>query len=69
MKHLNDFEDSFAFSEHSDDLDFDPSDAHHQIEIKRKLDERLEKRRLKEELEDYEGELDADFDWKDYDKN
>ncbi len=31
--------------------------------IKKGLDKRLERKRLKHELEDYEGELDGEFDW------
>jgi hypothetical protein len=40
----------------------------HDKDVRRKLEARLERRRLKEELEDYEGELDDDFEWDDVDK-
>ncbi len=68
MKYHSDYDDNRACSEQGDDLEFDPVDSHRRIEIKRKLDERMEKRRLKDELEDYEGELDEGFNWDDFDK-
>ncbi len=68
MRHHPDRENSHSFSEHGDDLEFDPVDCQRKLEIKRKLDEQMEKRRLKQELEDYEGELDEDFDWENFDK-
>lgn len=71
MKHHNDYDeydDHHLSSEQGDDLEFDPADSHRKMEIKRKLDERMERRRLKQELEDYEGELDEEFDWEDFDK-
>ncbi|MEI6094840.1 MAG: hypothetical protein WCR08_05145 [Gammaproteobacteria bacterium] len=68
MKHHSDYDDHRASSEQGDDLEFDPADSHHRMEIKRKLDEKMEKRRLKHELEDYEGELDEGFNWDDFDK-
>lgn len=37
-----------------------PRDINHKREVKRLLDEHLERKRLKKELED---ELDEDFDW------
>ena len=36
--------------------------------IKRKLEEKIEIRRIRSEISDYEQELDEDFDWNDYDK-
>jgi hypothetical protein len=33
--------------------------------VRRLLEARLERKRLKEELEDYEGELDGEFNWDD----
>lgn len=68
MKHHIDHEEQYSSSEFGDDVEHDPADSKRLKEIKRKLEERMEKRRLKQELEDYEGELDADFDWDDYDK-
>lgn len=54
-------------AEFTDDLD--PVDSVRQKEVRRKLEERMERRRLKQELEDYEGELDKDFDWDEFDKS
>ncbi|MBP6918858.1 MAG: hypothetical protein KBB94_08085 [Legionellaceae bacterium] len=70
MKHHSDYDANLASSssEQGDDLEFDPADIHRRMEIKRKLDEKMEKRRLKDELEDYEGELDEGFNWDDFDK-
>ena len=68
MKHHSDYDDNRASFEQGDDLEIDPADSHRRMEIKRKLDERMEKRRLKDELEDYEGELDEGFNWDDFDK-
>lgn len=68
MKHHNDYDDHRCASEHGDDIEFDPADSPRKMEIKRKLDERMERRRLKQELEDYEGELDEGFNWDDFDK-
>ena len=51
-------------SEHVDDFELEDISAH-QKEVRRKLEQRLERRRLKQELEDYEGELDQEFDWDD----
>ncbi|MGV3739665.1 MAG: PA3496 family putative envelope integrity protein [Gammaproteobacteria bacterium] len=68
MKHHIDHEEHYTSSEFGDDVDYDPADSKRKMEIKRKLEERMEKRRLKQELEDYEGELDADFDWDEHDK-
>lgn len=36
--------------------------------IRRKLEEKMEMRRIKSEINDYEQELDEGFDWDDYDK-
>lgn len=69
MKHHIDHEEHYTSSEFGDDVENnDPTDCKRKMEIKRKLEERMEKRRLKHELEDYDGELDADFDWDDHDK-
>ncbi len=51
------------------DLDHDhqdPKRVEHQIRVRRELEKCLERRRLKEELEDYDGELDR-FDWSAFD--
>lgn len=36
--------------------------------IKRKLEDRMEKKRIRWEIDDYEQEIDEGFDWGDYDK-
>ena len=45
--------------------DFDPGDevSLHKKRVRRMLEDRLEQKRLKKELEDFEGELEDDFDW------
>jgi hypothetical protein len=35
----------------------------HRREIRRKLDDKLERKQLKDELEDFDGELENEFDW------
>lgn len=63
MKHYtDDREDAYTNWDNPEELDFEDV-GRHQKEIRRRLDERMERRRLKKELEDYEGELDDDFDW------
>ncbi len=39
----------------------------HKREVKRLLEEKLERKRLKNELEDFDGELEGEFDWNDFD--
>jgi len=48
--------------EYFDDND-DGETLEHKREVKRMLEERLERKRLKDELEDFDGELEDDFDW------
>jgi phosphopantothenoylcysteine synthetase/decarboxylase len=63
MKHFNDRDEQYHFLDgRNDDYEFDGLDDHKK-EVRRKLEDRIERRRLKLELEDYEGELDDDFDW------
>lgn len=70
MKHQHiDHEDIYFSTEFTDDFDLDPNDSVRKKEVRRKLEERMERRRLKQELEDYEGELDKDFDWDEFDKS
>ncbi|MDA9271852.1 hypothetical protein N9Q05_00495 [bacterium] len=38
-------------------------DLVHKKRVRRMLEAKIERKRLKEELEDYEGELDDEFDW------
>lgn len=69
MKHQYDQEEPYSFSDFSDDFDLDPDDNRRKKEIRRKLEDRMERRRLKQELEDYEGEYGDDFDWDELDKD
>ena len=64
MKHYTDREESYYSFENNDDFELDGLDSHKR-DVRRKIEERMERRRLKNELEDYEGELDEDFDWGD----
>ncbi|MDP3560751.1 MAG: hypothetical protein Q8R83_01060 [Legionellaceae bacterium] len=53
-----------------DDEEYDLNNiaSEHKSDVRRKLEDRLERRRLKQELEDYEGELDGEFDWENLDR-
>jgi hypothetical protein len=35
----------------------------HKREVRRMLEDKLDQKRLKEELEDFDGELDGEFNW------
>lgn len=60
--------------EHAADLDNDAihhheddeSDISHKKEVKKLLEKRLEQKRLRDELEDFDGELEDDFDWDEF---
>lgn len=71
MKQHSDQDDNYFYSESEsgDDYEVGPIDPERQKEVRRKLEARMERRRLKAELEDYEGELDNDFDWDGFDNN
>ncbi|MCR9191168.1 MAG: hypothetical protein NXI01_00715 [Gammaproteobacteria bacterium] len=64
MKHHTDQNETPDIS----DPESDQIDDSQKREIRRKLEDRVERQRLKEELEDYEGELDDEFDWDNLDK-
>lgn len=49
-------------------LDEEHDDIPHRKQIKRRLEERLERKRLKEEFQDDFDEFTADFDWDELDK-
>lgn len=49
-----------------DDEDTEATDSHRR-EVKRMLEDKLERKRLRDELEDFDGELEGDFDWDDFD--
>ncbi len=47
-------------------VDFDEEDQvdlPHKKQVRQKLEDRLERKRLKEDLEFFDGELDGEFDW------
>ncbi|HBI22429.1 MAG TPA: hypothetical protein DDY37_07610 [Legionella sp.] len=46
----------------------DGADLSHKKHIRQRLENRMEQRRLKEELEFFDGELDGEFDWHYVDK-
>ncbi len=62
-----DYDDSQSFSDFKIEEDIDGveriEDLDHKKQVRRMLEERLERKRLKEELDD---ELEGDFDWKDF---
>lgn len=41
----------------------DVNELSHRKYVRQRLEKRLEQKRLKEELEFFDGELDGDFDW------
>ena len=53
--------------EHFDDYE-DGETLAHKREVKRMLEERLERKRLKSELEDFDGELEGELGWDDFDQ-
>lgn len=58
----HDEDDSHAFSEYSYEEEEDTASLSHRRQVRKMLEDRLERKRLKEELD----ELDSDFDWEDY---
>jgi hypothetical protein len=63
----NDYDDE---SHHSGELNYyDESEGViHKKRIRRMLEDRLDRKRLKEALEDFDGELDDTFDWEHIDR-
>lgn len=55
---LEDRQHSFDFQS-----DENPEELLRKKHIRQMIESRLERKKLKEELEDYEGELDDEFDW------
>ena len=57
------------YEDHQEPFDFnfeeDYETLSHKKKIRRRLEDRFDRRSLKHELEDYEGELDDEFDWGD----
>lgn len=58
--------DEHSFSDYSYDDDVD--DMTHKKRVKRMLEDRLEKKRLRDEFKDDFDELSGDFDWDELDK-
>lgn len=58
-----DYDDNKSFSDFN--YDEETEDLDHKKQVRRMLEDRLERKRLKEELED---ELNAEFDWDDLDR-
>jgi hypothetical protein len=58
--HNQNYDDTSSFIEVDS---HNPSLSMHQKQIRQRLEERLELKRLKKELEYFEGELDGEFDW------
>ncbi|MBA2710589.1 MAG: hypothetical protein H0U57_08370 [Tatlockia sp.] len=55
-------DDEHQFSDYSYGDDSDTDKLSHRRQVRKVLEEKLERKRLKEELD----ELDGEFDWKDY---
>lgn len=57
-------DDYHAFSDYSYEEDEDPAKLSHKRRVRKMVEERLERKRLKQELD----ELDGDFDWDEFDR-
>lgn len=68
--HHNDHDDKYSGSDaYYNEQEHDSvDDLIHRKRVRRMLEERIERKRLKEDLEDYEGELDGEFDWDNLDR-
>ncbi len=63
--HKND-DDQYTYMDCS--YEEDKEDVSHKKHVRQMLENRLEHKRLKAELEYFEGELDGEFDWHYFDK-
>ena len=59
------YDDAQAFVDYDND---DVKSLTHQKQVRQRLEDRLELKRLKNELEYFDGELDGEFDWDYLDK-
>ena len=59
-----DYEDYHSYSDFSFEEEESPERLNHRRQCRKKLEERLERKRLKQEFD----ELDGDFDWDELDK-
>ena len=58
----------YSKGKNANNFDEEDSDTvDHKREVKRMLDDKIEEKRLKNELEDFDGELDDEFDWDAFD--
>jgi hypothetical protein len=64
MQREHDDDDLYGFSDYSQEEYDDADKVSHKRQVRRMLEDRLERKRLKEELD----EIDSDFDWDDYDR-
>ena len=55
-------EEDFSFSEHHFEEDHEKEDLSHKRHVRKLLEERLERKRIKEEFD----ELDGEFNWDDF---
>ena len=51
------------FYEHEEDS----ATLQHRREVRRMLEDRLDRKRLRDEIEDFDGELEDEFDWDTFD--
>jgi hypothetical protein len=66
---LQEDQDEFSFSECKyDEEEIEIEDAHQKKRVKRLLEDRLERKRLKDEFKDDFDELSGEFDWDELDK-
>lgn len=66
MMSLHEEYDDQSFSDYN--FDDDVEDLSHKKRVKRMLEDRLERKRLKDEFKDDFDELNGDFDWDELDK-
>ncbi|WP_058534870.1 PA3496 family putative envelope integrity protein [Legionella saoudiensis] len=63
MRDLHEDYDDQSLSDYSYDDDADATDTAHRKNVRRMLEERLERKRLREEFKDDFDELSGEFDW------
>jgi ABC-type phosphate transport system auxiliary subunit len=60
------------YDDHYNSMDYNYSDDSHDMlhkkRVRRMLEDKLERKRLKEALEDFDSDLDDEFNWDDTDK-
>lgn len=57
----NDHRDDYGLNEV--ERDEDPETRHHRKRVRQMLEDRLERKRLREELDDYDSMFEDEFDW------